>query len=193
MKKVIIFNAPPCSGKDVASEFVVKGLTSIGIKAQHKEVKENLFRATKACFGVSQQQLEILYSRENKDKPCRDLIIDGKMQSIRQAMINTSENVLKPLFGNNVFGIMAAKSLEEGVNIFSDGGFKEEVEELRDEVGRDNILLIQILREGYTFEGDSRSYVEVEGVKTIKISNNGAETDFLEDSLIIVEDWLDEE
>lgn len=190
-KKVIIFNAPPFAGKDIATVHLVKHLNSKGINSHHKEVKENLFKATKACFGLSDGVWEDLYQRENKELPSYYLINDGKHFSPREAMINTSENVLKPLFGKDVFGIMAAKSLEEGVNIFSDGGFAEEVQCLLDEVGEENFLLVHVTRDGCSFEGDSRDYV-TGFPNTHTVNNNGSLEEYLNCCVELVEEFLNE-
>lgn len=185
-KKAIIFNSPPLSGKDVAAEHIVNYLSSKGIPAYHKEVKENLFKATKACFGVPDDVWEELYKRENKELPSYYLVNNGTPFSPREAMINTSENVLKPLFGKDVFGIMAAKSLEDGVNIFSDGGFPEEVQCILDEVGVDNFMLVHVIREGCSFEGDSRNYV-TGFPNTVTLYNDGTLEEYLNECINLVE------
>lgn len=180
MKKVIVFNGPPNCGKDVAAKYLTEKLNDRGYKTHHKEVKENLFKATKACFGVPDGVWDSFCTRENKEKPNQWLVNGGIPISPRQALINTSEEVLKPLFGKDVFGIMAANSLEDGINIFSDGGFKEEIECLREAVGYDNFLLVHVYREGCTFEGDSRDYVYTDS-QLMVIRNKGTEQDYLRD------------
>ncbi len=191
MKKVIVFNAPPNAGKDVAAAHSVEKLNRIGYNAHHKEVKENLFKATKACFGIKDETWDKLYTRERKEQETPYLVSNSKYISPRQAMINTSENVLKPLFGKDVFGIMAVNSLEEGINVFSDGGFPEEIGCLREEAGSDNFLLIHLTREGCSFEGDSRNYVG--GVKgTITIHNDGTEEEFLDCVYETITEWLEQ-
>ena len=178
-KKAIIFNAPHNAGKDVAAEHIVDYLSNKGVAAHHKEVKENLFKAVKSAYGVEEDWWEYLYERERKELPSHRIMIHNEPYSPRNAMIHMSENVLKPLFGKDVFGIMAAKSLEDGVNVFSDGGFPEEVQCILDEVGKDNFMLIHVVRDGCSFEGDSRNYVE--GFpNTVTINNNSTLEDYLE-------------
>jgi hypothetical protein len=59
--------------------------------------------------------------------------------------------------------------------VCSDSGFTEEAKELVYQVvGPDNVLLVQLERPGKSFTGDSRSYIELHGVKTIRIENTGA-------------------
>ena len=190
-KKVIIFNAPPFAGKDVAAEHLSDYLNSKGVYSHHKEVKENLFKAVKSAYGVSDSEWEFLYTRDFKEYPSHHLRIGNMDTSPRNAMIHMSENVLKPLFGKDVFGIMAAKSLEEGVNIFSDGGFAEEVQCLLDEVGVENFMLIHVVREGCSFEGDSRNYV-TGFPNTYAIHNDGTLEEYLDCCVEMVEEFLND-
>ena len=118
-------------------------------------------------------------------------MIYNEPYSPRDAMIHMSENVLKPLFGKDVFGIMAAKSLEDGVNIFSDGGFAEEVQCLLDEVGVDNFMLIHVTRKGCSFEGDSRDYV-TGFPNTYTIHNDGTLEEYLNCCVELVEEFLND-
>ena len=111
--------------------------------------------------------------------------------SPRNAMIHMSENVLKPLFGKDVFGIMAAKSLEEGVNVFSDGGFAEEVQCILDEVGERNFLLVHVTRDGCSFAGDSRDYV-MGFPNTVIVHNGGTLQEYLDECINLVEEFLND-
>lgn len=190
-KKAIIFNAPPNAGKDIAAEHIVEYLSSKGVAAYHKEVKENLFKAVKSAYGVSDSEWTMLYQREFKEHPSHHLRIGNSDTSPRNAMIHMSENVLKPLFGKDVFGIMAAKSLEEGVNVFSDGGFAEEVQCVLDEVGEGNFLLVHVTREGCSFEGDSRNYV-TGFTNTVTLHNDGTIDEYLRECINLVEDFLND-
>lgn len=190
-KKAIIFNAPPSAGKDIAAEYIVSYLNNKGVAAYHKEVKENLFKAVKSAYGVEDDEWCYLYERERKELPNPKFMIYDEPHSPRNAMIHMSENVLKPLFGKDVFGIMAAKSLENGVNVFSDGGFTEEVQCILDEVGKDNFMLIHVVRDGCSFEGDSRDYVE--GFpNTVTINNNSTLENYLEFCKDLVEVFIND-
>jgi len=190
-KKAIIFNAPPNAGKDIAAEHIVDYLSSKGIAAYHKEVKENLFKAVKSAYGVGEYQWEELYGRDFKEIPTPLIRIMNCDVSPRNAMIHMSENVLKPLFGKDVFGIMAAKSLEEGVNVFSDGGFPEEIQCILDEVGVDNFLLVHVTRNGCSFEGDSRNYV-TGFPRIVTLHNDGTLQEYLDECVNLVEEFLND-
>lgn len=152
--KVIIHNGPPSSGKDVASTTITKYLNHQGVHARHEEFKGQLFRLTRAIYGIPVDVWDKWYTREGKELPREEL---GGL-SCRGALIHVSEDVIKPNFGKKYFGEFAAK-YDADVVSFSDGGFVDEIYPLIEKYGRENVLVVRIHREGYTFEGDSRSYL----------------------------------
>ena len=93
------------------------------------------------------------------------------MISPREAMIYTSECVVKPSFGNDYFGRIAAANLDKTRgNVFSDGGFEEEVDTL---VGFSDVYIARIHRAGCSFGGDSRRYLqETHNTKCFDFYNN---------------------
>lgn len=162
-KKVIIFSAPPSSGKDIACEHLKELYPE---KVNHLQFKTRLIELTQAFFMVSPSRWKFLYQREYKEKPTE--FLSGL--SPRNALIHISENVIKPYFGNDYFGKALADSLKEGWNIVSDGGFESEMIPVIEEVGIDNFYIVQIKREGFTFEGDSRNYIDKEKLN-VKLNN----------------------
>ena len=60
-------------------------------------------------------------------------------------------------FGDDVFGKRLAQSLGDGCYICADGGFASEIKPLID--AGVEVTLIRLHRAGYTFDGDSRSYI----------------------------------
>lgn len=181
-KKVVLLNGPPASGKDAAAEFLCKALNG-----SHREFKHKLFELTKAIYCVDDITWASLYTREKKEIPTD--ILDGL--SPRQALIKVSEEAIKPNFGKDYFGKAAAKELQPGLNIFSDSGFIEELIPIEDAVGLDNLLVIRIHRPGYTFEGDSRRYLNDKCCKwQLDIHNDSALDQYLIKVCFAVEDWL---
>lgn len=171
-KRVVILNAPPTSGKDEAAMHLAANYKN----THQREFKAQLFKLTMLIWGVSQETWDFLYTRERKE--IKTEILGG--MSPREALIHTSEVVVKPNYGNQYFGIFAAKTLTPGVSVFSDGGFIEEVKPLIDMVGAGNIHVIRIKRPGYTFAGDSRSYLPDGTVPSmIDIDNDGSFEEFL--------------
>lgn len=203
MKKVIIFNAPPKVGKGVAAEAGIAYLQSIWKKAQHKSFKTPLIELTARFLGITVEEFLEDYDKTSKEVYGQyglDLPSDGgwwkdvklytiyeKEYSKREALIHVSENVMKPVYGKSVFGVALANSLEDGYNLISDGGFKEELAPVIEAVGIDNVTVVRIHMEGRTFEGDSRNYIQedwFEGLRIIDVDNVWGEQEAFEDKII---------
>jgi hypothetical protein len=74
-------------------------------------------------------------------------------------MIYVSEDITKPALGNDIFGVCVAREVEDGKDYaISDGGFEDELVPLINRVGADNIVLVQLTREGCDYSSDSRRY-----------------------------------
>lgn len=152
-KDIIILNGPPGCGKDAICQY----LEDYWIDCKHLEVKKRLFELVLSISGMEPGKWWDLYqNRVTKGQPHPELA----NLSPRQFMIHVSENVMKPLFGSDYFGRYAAKQVRESSRdllVFSDGGFPDEVR-LLSAVG--SVHLVHVYREGYSFEGDSRSYLD---------------------------------
>ena len=164
MTKVIIFNAPPDTGKD----YLVDHLVSSGVGTYYKaEFKKRLKTIVLAVYGLSEEEHTFFYLRENKDKKFERL--GGK--SIRECYIEVSEDVIKPFYGKDYFGKAAVDSLVEGgVNLFSDGGFPQELVPLVEAVGGANVLVVRLKGVG-SFVGDSRDYLSSALFPTVNFSD----------------------
>ena len=218
MLKVIVFNGPPRSAKGEAAKYMVNTINNVGgfLPAYQREFKDELFKITAATLGVSVKDFMVGYDidcttnafckktaydlesiylsnpvkfRWFKDIPLYK--INNTTMSKREALIHVSENVIKPFFGQDAFGQMAANDLpEEGVVFFSDSGFAEELRPIIEKVGEENILVVRVHREGCTFEGDSRDYLQPEmfdnQLKFVDLENNST----LEDFFVKVEDTV---
>lgn len=166
---VIVLNAPMKSGKDYLADLLVGIMDQNGIPAAHREVKEVLFSVAIKAAGITPQLWTAIYDRHYKEEPSPYLMIDGKHVSPREWMIHCSEDLIKPMFGKHAFGDAAVNALRkdypegEGVIIYSDGGFIEEVERLSEyaySTGGD-FMLVRVHREGYGWGIDSRSYLNL--------------------------------
>ena len=177
--KVIIFNGPPYSGKDSITEYICKKT-----KATHSEFKDHLYKCTSVLFNIALDDFKNLATtRETKEQITPLLtvprfVIDrhlyDKWMSPREALIFTSENIIKPQFGKRYFGRIAANNLTLDVgNVFSDGGFNEELIPVLEKTGSENLLIVKLYRGNCSFSGDSRSYLNVpEGVDCLELHNN---------------------
>jgi hypothetical protein len=176
---VVILNGPPNCGKDTVADHVISLFKDKGLDVCKREFKTPLIEATCNFYDISKTDWDAHYTRELKDVPWDRL--GGLSQ--RQALIRTSEKVVKPALGEAIFGQAAANSFEPGYcHIFSDGGFDKEIEPIVKVTGPENVLIIHMSRDGCTFDGDSRSYIEpcVFGTAHTNISNNGSVSEILE-------------
>jgi hypothetical protein len=147
---IIIFNGPPAAGKDEATaQFVERGY-------KHLSFKEVLIEETCKYFGVTREWFMNGYNiRRIKEEPKSALL--GK--SRRSALIHVSENVIKPKYGKDFFGQRVAEKIEPDVDYaISDGGFSEEIAPILKNVNADEIILVQLMRDGCSYHGDSRRY-----------------------------------
>lgn len=156
-RKVIILNGAPSSGKDTIAK-----LFSDMLGFEHMEVKAELFKIALQLSGISEEDWFDRYDdRENnlKEQPWDRL--GGLSQ--REFLIKISEEWMKPVFGNHIFGKKAADSVmllnNDSEAVFSDGGFQDELNAMSNELGEDNILLVRLHRKGCSFDGDSRSHL----------------------------------
>lgn len=178
-KKLIILNAPKGCGKDLAASYLCNLFNY-----KHVEFKSPVKELVMNFFSLPIEEHNHFYKRENKE--IQQDWLHG--MSIREAYIHVSENVIKPVFGRDVFGTLLAKSLS-GVSVSSDGGFVEEVEAVARVIGKENILILQIHSEGRDFSGDSRYYLDVQGVTSV-IVHNRFSPQFFSDIVDVVNNWI---
>lgn len=149
VKTAIILNGMPNTGKDA-----VANMTDF----VHLRFKSHLVKLALAISGVDPVEWEHRYDiRELKEAPWDQLPFN---MSQRQFLIYVSEEVIKPKFGKDYFGKFIADKIDkayDGVFIFSDGGFVEEVEPLAKVV--DHIYIVRLTRTGCSWGSDSRGYI----------------------------------
>lgn len=175
--KIILFNGPPRSGKDTIANEVAARFGSI---TPHicKFAAPLKSTATHMYCGGDSGIFHQLDSSEMKDQPHYRFF--GK--TCREVQIAISETYFKPLHGEKVFGKILSQSITSAIekeqkplNLFfvTDSGFRPEAEEVVQQHGADNVLLIRVHREGYDFKGDSRGYIDLKdlGVETIDLEN----------------------
>jgi len=167
--KFILLNGPPGSGKDTVASHLIPYL-----KFTHLKFAAPIKRMVAALLQCDQRTLEQI-----KDEPNRalrflnqDMIRDD---TPRQLLIALSETLLKPRYGNSVFGNLlwteATKSTSK-LFVISDCGFQTEVDRLINFAGASNCLLVRLHREGKNFDNDSRSFLKSNDVKSYDINNN---------------------
>lgn len=162
-KRVVILNGPPSVGKDVQAARMAKLLNEQGIKAEVMQVKEALYEATLEYYGLSDYYTEMFIDRVLKER--RSVTFGGL--SPREALQYVSEKIYKPRYGNDYFGKQSAQAVENShaeVIIFSDGGFKEEVESISKV---SDVFLIRVRKNGLDFTGDTRKYLYLDGIASM--------------------------
>lgn len=163
MNKVcVILNGPPACGKDTLGELLqAKGFKVLSNKAP-------MLKAALAISGIDRKVWNRRYeNRERKEIPWDAL---GGL-SCRDYLIWISEQVVKPLHGKDHFGRLSAASVQatDCDVAFTDGGFEEELIPLSEAVGKENLLLVHLFREGFSFDGDSRNYMRPNGCEYLPI------------------------
>lgn len=185
MRKIVFLNGPKDSGKDYLGKVAAEHFE--GATAQFKEA---LYTHTADLFGVEYGWLvSVANDRTFKEMPHANL----QGYSPREALIFTSENVYKPIFGKDYFGNKTLEYIEEfcgDIVFITDSGFREEAETVVKAFGAENCLLVNLYREGRKFdETDSRGYINLDdlGVTRIEYHNDTHGDDFLN----VVAQWLD--
>ena len=154
VNKCIFINGPPGSGKDTAAELLA---------ANHDYLPLKFAGALKAglagllgMFDVNEYNkfFETHGGKESHEPPFTKT-------TPRQTLIDLSEEFMKPRFGKDIFGQVAARTAAAmgGNVVFSDCGFAEELLPVVRHFGETNCLLIKLYREGCSFEGDSRRHI----------------------------------
>lgn len=158
-RDIIILNGPPGCGKDTIAAY----LTGHRYPAVKASFKQPMFDIAFSMLGVYRYDefMDLYNDREQKEKP--QVILGGK--SPRQFMIWISEEVMKPAFGEQYFGRRMVEEIHEMYRdlavVISDGGFHEEIKPLVKE-GHE-VHICRLHREGFTFAGDSRDYIDLSG------------------------------
>jgi hypothetical protein len=157
MSKFYILNGPPGIGKDTIAKYV----TDHDNTFKQLEFKSGLYVATAERYGVDKSWFKrVAVDRILKETP---LSLLGNI-SPREAMIDTSENYIKPKFGKEYFGRALVRASEEHPVdnfVISDGGFVEEALAII-EAGH-TVHVIQLRHPNFNYNNDSRDYVVVPG------------------------------
>lgn len=154
---IIILNGPAGCGKDTIANRLLYDHGFLVTCFKH-----DLYNMTATHYGIPFSQIKA----RNDDRSLKELPwVDGL--SVRQMLIHVSEDVCKPKFGKDLFGRLAAARvchLPQSTNVvFSDGGFIEEA------LALPSPIVVRLHRDGLTFAGDSRSYLDSPLVKCVDV------------------------
>lgn len=179
----VFLNGPPGCGKDSGAEAVRRSL-------QHPGVRE--VRCVK--FAAALKRSVAVDAGYPADTPLEDFEAEKEVPkavwggvSFRQRCILKSENYMKPMFGEEIFGELFLSSAENEIKsleplrpeiivfLVTDSGFAKEAMPTLRKVPHENILHARIHAEkrGKSFANDSRSYITLpDTVRVIDIENN---------------------
>lgn len=155
-------------------------------------MSEPLKRAAHAMLGLGEHTWEEFNPSDGR-KELPNPAFFGL--SPRQFYIKLSELGVKQAFGADAYGRLAVSMLQKptscSLTVISDTGFRHEIDPLIQAFGRRNCAILHLSREGCTFEGDSRSYIEVEGITTIEVHNRFTLERFEDQLLIALGGFID--
>lgn len=190
---IVMFNAPPQSGKDTCADAVMSAFKGV----RKVNFKDSLYKRSAAILGYDLSfWTSICQNNELKDKPMKDIKIGTQIirnATPRDMLIAVAEKVIKPEFGNNIFAVDALNSIRQhmlnniGGNIFvmPDCGFDYEADVIKGAFPNAKVVVVQIEREGHTFDNDSRDWVPCDHI----LYNRGLEA-LKKDVLSLVGDLL---
>ncbi len=152
---IIILNGPPLSGKDTIAAHL-----NDRVGFHHLAFKDRLRDICIALAGITPVDWHYLTKRENKEQPSTQLF----GLSPRAFQIMVSEKMVKPHLSSYYFGEALAHAANRiptsEVIVVSDGGFDEELSALVTHCDHE-VRVVRLKREGCTFDGDSRNYVDL--------------------------------
>lgn len=186
---IFLINGPPGAGKDTLGHFLTERTVSSAVVKFAAPIK-------RAAAGIYGREDFLAHDNfEVKNEPAAAFL--GK--SCREVQIAISEQFMKQFHGIDVFGRFLARDItirnqkQDIDNFFvTDSGFLDEAKVLVDTFGADRIILFRIHREGHTFSGDSRGYIDLSelGVQQFDIKNNGTPEEFCNEAYKIVQDII---
>jgi hypothetical protein len=120
--------------------------------------------------------IKFLVSKDFDYYPSPTKVVDENgVMTLRQFYIHVSENFMKPMFGQFIFGDLAVENINntsKSIVTVSDSGFANEAMPIINAFGAENVYLVRVYRDGKEFKGDSRGYIELP-VASFDLKNNG--------------------
>lgn len=194
----ILFNGPPRSGKDTAAKFVHDYLVMKDFEATRRNkvvpypIWEKFSFPNKWAFAAMVGKSCDRWGNVPGYEERKEEILPWLGVSYRQWQIDFSEKFMKRAYGEDIFGRLLVRrctSRQDAIHIVSDCGFQIEV----DCVCSHNYLLFNVVRDGTSFDGDSREWVIGRRANpSINLDNNGSLADLEKQVVERVSDWVEE-
>ncbi len=165
--RVVFLNGPPGVGKDTMANDLVKFWFA---NATKMKMADELKDITHRMFGLD---VATDFYESVKGNPMPEF----RGMTPRQAYIHVSEQIMKPLFGPDVFGhrlLQRMKRLQRNMYLIADSGFVEEAMPIISDVGPGNCLLVRLHapKRGCSFKNDSRSHLRINHIKSVDVTND---------------------
>lgn len=189
---IFVSSTKPRSGKDLSAKYLQSFFTDLGYSCEVHAFKNKLIEVACDILNISSDEFLDGYDETTEDylskfskeeqltrfnvvtllhaaktkwwKDVRQYNTNGRFYSKREWIIHTSEKVFKPHCGEDFFGQAAARRIDnQDIIIYSDSGFADETIPVIEKVGRENCMVVQLIREGYdSGVNDSRKLLEPE-------------------------------
>lgn len=168
--QIIFFNGPRRSGKDTLGNYIFSQFPGCRLMKFASPLKQ----IAKIMSSINEKQFQEFEKPNSLEKLAPNPQLFDR--SWVELLITISEQCLKPVFGKSIFGDIAARQLvgyttSAHFTVFTDSGFVEEAIPIVDIFGKQNCHLVHIVRPDHTFDGDSRSYWELDTINHHTIQN----------------------
>ncbi len=152
MRKILLLNGCPSSGKDTIANYIVE---KYGYKTL--AFKDQAFKDVYTHFGLTEKEYMDMYNdRSKKDSPVDKL---GN-RSPRKAMQYVVEEINKPKYGKDYLAKHTLEIVLKDVYnnyVISDLGLEEEELAVHLLLEKEKYQIIYISRDGFDFTNDTRS------------------------------------
>jgi hypothetical protein len=152
-RKLLILNGPPSSGKDTIANILYKYYDCRRLKFS-VPLKKSLM----PLFCLDEDWMSFENTKDSHTSRFFGM-------SFREAQIWLSEECMKPKFGPDIFGKLMLRQLYSPYrssslfDVISDAGFLPEIDTVYRALPPKSVYLLRIHRTGYTYDNDSRSYL----------------------------------
>lgn len=193
---IIMFNAPPQSGKDSCADIIVDTIPNV----TKVNFKDSLYKLTAEILKLDLNfWTTVCQNNQMKDKPMMDVTIGGfthANMTPRDILILVAEKVIKPQHGKNKFALDALDSIkqimdsdpEKNIFVMPDCGFDYEATTIQAGFPYGAVKVVRIEREGHTFEKDSRNWVPCNHVLVNSSDLEHLQKEALELAVMVIED-----
>lgn len=193
--RIIVANGPPGVGKDTLISQCIESLNFNG-RAFILSYKLTLYKAVAERFGLDVDFVK--QTNENRDTKEVPMECFGGV-SVRQALINESEDELKVKYGvkgvaritiEDLLEVIKPEAHEPILLLNPDGGFNAELDFIKERLGLTDkqIFVVRLLKLHCSFKGDSREFIRNPNL----IVHNDQSKQWLKDQTYKpIQDWLD--